>query len=50
MTASQTTQPPLTQADIEAGLRRLGLERGQIVEVHSSLSRFGDVRLVPPRW
>jgi aminoglycoside 3-N-acetyltransferase len=43
MTASQTTQLPLTQADIEAGLRRLGLERGQIVEVHSSLSRFGDV-------
>lgn len=35
--------PPLTQTDIEAGLRRLGLERGQIVEVHSSLSSFGRV-------
>lgn len=34
---------PLTRADIEAGLIDLGLEKGQIVEVHSSLSRFGRV-------
>jgi aminoglycoside N3'-acetyltransferase len=34
---------PLTQADIEAGLSRLGLKRGQVVEVHSSLSSFGPV-------
>jgi aminoglycoside N3'-acetyltransferase len=42
MTAVQASQP-LTQADIEAGLIRLGLEKGQIVEVHSSLSSFGWV-------
>lgn len=34
---------PLTQVDIESGLRKLGLEEGQIVEVHSSLSSFGWV-------
>ena len=34
---------PLTQVDIESGLRRLGLEEGQIVEVHSSLSSFAWV-------
>lgn len=34
---------PLSQADIEAGLRQLGLEQGQVVEVHSSLSSFGWV-------
>ena len=34
---------PLTQVNIESGLRRLGLEEGQIVEVHSSLSSFGRV-------
>jgi aminoglycoside N3'-acetyltransferase len=33
-----------TRADIEAGLRRLGLRPGDIVEVHSSLSRFGHVQ------
>lgn len=42
MTIAQASQP-LTQADIEAGLIRLGLEKGQIVEVHSSLSSFGWV-------
>ena len=34
---------PLTQKDIEIGLHRLGLEQGQIVEVHSSLGSFGWV-------
>jgi len=33
----------LTQKDIEAGLRGLGLRRGDAVEVHSSLSSFGWV-------
>ena len=33
----------LTQIDIELGLRQLGLEPGFIVEVHSSLCRFGTV-------
>ena len=42
MTPVQASQP-LTQADIEAGLIRLGLEKGQVVEVHSSLSSFGWV-------
>ena len=34
---------PLTQTDIELGLRRLGLEPGFIVEVHSSLRSLGRV-------
>jgi aminoglycoside N3'-acetyltransferase len=34
----------LTQADIVAGLRRLGLARGAAVEVHSSLSSLGKVQ------
>ncbi|OQA18417.1 MAG: SPBc2 prophage-derived aminoglycoside N(3')-acetyltransferase-like protein YokD [Chloroflexi bacterium ADurb.Bin360] len=34
----------LTQTEIEAGLRRLGLTRGAVVEVHSSLSSFGRVK------
>ena len=42
MTAAQAV-PPLSQADIETGLRRLGLKKGQVVEVHSSLSSFGRV-------
>lgn len=33
----------LTQDDIVEGLKRLGLERGAAVEVHSSLSSFGCV-------
>jgi aminoglycoside N3'-acetyltransferase len=43
---SAHTEPvstPLTQKDIEVGLRRLGLGRGDAVEVHSSLSSFGWV-------
>ena len=39
----QGKENPLTQADIEAGLSWLGLEKGHIVEVHSSLSSFGLV-------
>lgn len=42
MEPDQANQP-LTQADIESGLRKLGLEAGQVVEVHSSLSSFGQV-------
>ena len=34
---------PLTQKDIEVGLRQLGLGQGDAVEVHSSLSSFGWV-------
>jgi aminoglycoside N3'-acetyltransferase len=34
---------PLTQTDIEDGLRQLGLGRGDVAEVHSSLSSFGRV-------
>ena len=34
---------PLSRRDLEAGLRRLGLAAGMIVEVHSALSRFGWV-------
>jgi aminoglycoside N3'-acetyltransferase len=37
---SRTT---VRQADIESGLRGLGLQEGDIVGVHSSLSRFGYV-------
>ena len=33
----------ITQKEIEAGLRELGLRRGDAVEVHSSLSSFGWV-------
>jgi aminoglycoside N3'-acetyltransferase len=33
----------LTREEIEDGLRRLGLARGDVVEVHSSLSKFGWV-------
>lgn len=35
---------PLTKRDIEEGLRKLGLDRGDVTEVHSSLSSFGKVR------
>ncbi len=34
---------PLTQPDIEDGLHHLGLHRGHVVEVHSSLSSLGHV-------
>ncbi len=33
----------ITQADIEQGLRELGLHEGDVVLLHSSLSSFGDV-------
>ncbi len=36
-------QKPLTQKDIVADLRRLGLKQGAAVEVHSSLSSMGFV-------
>lgn len=36
-------QKPLTRAEIVAELKRLGLERGAAVEVHSSLSSLGYV-------
>ncbi len=35
--------PNVTQADIETGLRALGLARGDLVMVHSSLRAFGTV-------
>jgi aminoglycoside N3'-acetyltransferase len=34
---------PLTQMDIEASLQQLGLARGAVAEVHSSLRSFGEV-------
>jgi aminoglycoside 3-N-acetyltransferase len=37
------TATPITQRDLERGLHQLGLRRGAVVEVHSSLSRFGSV-------
>lgn len=37
------SRPTVTRAAIVAGLRRLGLEGGETVMVHSSLSRFGHV-------
>lgn len=36
-------QPKVTRLDIVHGLRRLGLRGGEVVLVHSSLSRFGHV-------
>ena len=36
-------QPMVTRGKIVQGLRRLGLEGGEVVMVHSSLSRFGRV-------
>jgi aminoglycoside N3'-acetyltransferase len=36
-------EPHVTQKDIEDGLHELGLRRGDVVEVHSSLSSFGWV-------
>ena len=37
------SKPTVTKADILAGLRQLGLVGGEVVMVHSSLSRFGLV-------
>ena len=39
----KSTSISLTREEIEGGLRRLGLRRGDAVEVHSSLSSFGWV-------
>src|SRR5262245_19686744 len=36
-------QPPIGEQEIVDGLRRLGVQPGAIVEVHSSLSAFGHV-------
>ena len=38
-----TATEPLTQAQLEAGLRALGVDDGMALEVHSSLSAFGPV-------
>jgi aminoglycoside N3'-acetyltransferase len=40
---SRARSPSLSQGEIEAGLKHLGLTRGDTVEVHSSLSSFGWV-------
>ena len=37
------TRPAMTQADIEKGLRSIGIERGDVVLLHSSLSSLGHV-------
>jgi aminoglycoside 3-N-acetyltransferase len=39
----ETPRVRVSKGDIEAGLRKLGLKRGDIVGVHSSLSSFGYV-------
>jgi aminoglycoside 3-N-acetyltransferase len=41
--SAKANASPLRQSDIEHGLERLGLRRGDAVEVHSSLSHFGHV-------
>ena len=41
--STQVTDMPVSRQDIEDGLRELGLRRGDVVEVHSSLSAFGWV-------
>ena len=41
--AAGTSQDPVTQADIVAGLHTLGLKAGDGLMVHSSLSSFGQV-------
>jgi len=35
--------PPITKADIEAGLRKVGVGEGDIVMVHTKMSAFGHV-------
>jgi hypothetical protein len=37
------THPPVTYHDLVRGLQQLGVMRGAMIEVHSSLSRFGWV-------
>jgi len=41
--------PILRQPDLEMQFRALGLTRGMMVEVHSSLSSFGCVEAAPMR-
>ena len=41
--STQPTRPSLTQAMLAAGLRQLGLSRGDVAEVHSSLHSLGHV-------
>ena len=36
------TTPRVTQSDIARGLDALGIRRGEVVYVHSSLSAFGS--------
>jgi aminoglycoside N3'-acetyltransferase len=43
MEDAPVTEPHVTQRDIEDGLCELGLRRGDVVEVHSSLNSFGWV-------
>ena len=43
-TSSSQKQPIVTQADIAAGLRRVGIAPGDVVFAHSSLSAFGWVK------
>ena len=42
-TSSGTRRKPVTKEDIKRGLRKLGLKKGDIVGVHSSLSSLGYV-------
>ena len=35
---------PISKGDLKAGLRRIGLQKGDTVLVHCSLSSFGHVR------
>ena len=42
-TVSTPDKPHVTKAQIVAGLRRIGLKAGDLVQVHSSLSAFGHV-------
>lgn len=43
LTDRRGRKPHVTSEDIEAGFRRLGLDQGHIVGVHSSLKSFGYV-------
>lgn len=38
-----TAQSPISQDEMVVGLRRLGIEQGDLLEVHSSLRRLGPV-------
>ena len=43
MDANKKVKPSVKKSDIKAGFMRLGLKKGDIVGVHSSLSSFGHV-------